>query len=1221
MERRAVELRRVASVIFLLINFGVIVSESVVIDDPQSTVICIANKTSRNVTFEMDIGAGVFTSLSDSSSSVASCVRQACNRRAGDVAFLVEKNCYMVRCHSKTSCRTKKPDTPSAFIVSITPYTWFDAAPVFAKTSKVLQVKENNQRGQIIANIHGHAKSRWNQNASIRYTIIKGNNGDAFKIRPHPLGKSASLVASKTLDREKVSFYNLTIQATNTEENKTSIKVFSVNVLDENDNEPIFSRTNYSVTIFSNLSAGSEVLRVKATDQDIGENARIRFSLLHLQSLFRILPQSGTILLNQKVRVDRQRQYTLIVAARNGAHKSIVNVVVRVLPVNENRPFFQNLKYNVKVSEALKVGNSVTKVLALDFDYGTNGELNFTIIAGNKTYFTIDDEGVVRTRQSLLTLGGLNCSLTVVVSDKGTPPKRSEHVAVVYITIEEINKHKVKFDLPIYHVAVAENTPVGATILTVRAVIGMKKPKRFEDISQAERRLDKRSKRVVYSIGNAEGDLYFSIGRHTGDIKSKGALDYEKVKEYRLVLIAKDTEKKDENGHFETDTSEVYVHVLDLNDNAPRFVLDTYQKVISENVSVDTAILRVTATDPDSGTNGQVHYTIESGNTNNTFDLDNQGVLRLQQNLKAQDTDLFNLTIRARDHGMHPRVSKPAFVYLRVKRAALPCKRKLAFPVGLYLADVNESTPMHKPILRVQAKMGNCGYKGRINYFLMHPKDPEVDSHFVVESETGIIKLIRPLDYEVKHRYSFFVAAVDIRIESTVDSVLVQISVLDENDHKPFFTQLNYNERLETLPEPGTTVATVAAADHDEGKNKDLEYFLISGSDGFFMINPSTGAITTTRDLTQQNLRLFNITVSVSDHGTPSLTAAWQARVSILVFTPLQSTVIFIDATDTTMTIRFDLKNMASSNIAQYGVIVQEYTEDDSKFDEISQKVPSTWYRVNKKTDGAQIHQRFIAKVLQSNVNIEKSRVLDVKVGDEKNCENKRGDKDYCNGPLQSGKRYRFQLRAYLRSTGPFNGVAFQDNTLSSPYYTDKSSQPQASAARKKEGRRSYDAVVYGVGSALVVVILLAFLRGFYRLKLDRKRIHEEKKRRISFPISNPRFQEPNSPVEKIRNPGPAKKMVAVNHDKGSEFIANDEDEGSSPDSALESVRLELLRNEYFSVFRSAGYPKVSSCRPFAVFALHARCSFCHIFVGNYSWCTRLKLGRPQFNLAPPYSP
>lgn len=56
--------------------------------------------------------------------------------------------------------------------------------------------------------------------------------------------------------------------------------------------------------------------------------------------------------------------------------------------------------------------------------------------------------------------------------------------------------------------------------------------------------------------------------------------------------------------------------------------------------------------------------------------------------------------------------------------------------------------------------------------------------------------------------------------------------------------------------------------------------------------------------------------------------------------------------------------------------------------------------------------------------------------------------------------------------------------------------------------------------------------------------------------MSNPRFQEPNSPVEKIKTPGPAKKMVAVNLDKGSEFSHRDEDEGSSPDSALdESTR------------------------------------------------------------------
>ena len=79
-----------------------------------------------------------------------------------------------------------------------------------------------------------------------------------------------------------------------------------------------------------------------------------------------------------------------------------------------------------------------------------------------------------------------------------------------------------------------------------------------------------------------------------------------------------------------------------------------------------------------------------------------------------------------------------------------------------------------------------------------------------------------------------------------------------------------------------------------------------------------------------ENLRLFNLTVSVSDHGTPGLFSVRQAQVSILVFTPLKSTLILIETTATTITVRFNLKYVALSNIAKYGIIVQEYVEGDS---------------------------------------------------------------------------------------------------------------------------------------------------------------------------------------------------------------------------------------------------------------------------------------------------
>lgn len=213
-----------------------------------------------------------------------------------------------------------------------------------------------------------------------------------------------------------------------------------------------------------------------------------------------------------------------------------------------------------------------------------------------------------------------------------------------------------------------------------------------------------------------------------------------------------------------TDTAEVKIHILDLNDNAPRFVLDSYQKVISENATVDSEILRVTATDPDSGTNGQVHYSISNGNVNGTFELDNKdGVLKLQQRLtRPAVPNLFNLTIYATDHGTPSLTSKPVFVYLKIRRPVPKCseKDKLVFPVAVYLANVNESCPLNTPIVRVRANIGKCGPRGRINYFLSEIRDPEVENHFVINSQTGVIRLIRQLDYEVRNRYAFYVGAV-----------------------------------------------------------------------------------------------------------------------------------------------------------------------------------------------------------------------------------------------------------------------------------------------------------------------------------------------------------------------------------------------------------------------------------------------------------------------------
>lgn len=70
--------------------------------------------------------------------------------------------------------------------------------------------------------------------------------------------------------------------------------------------------------------------------------------------------------------------------------------------------------------------------------------------------------------------------------------------------------------------------------------------------------------------------------------------------------------------------------------------------------------------------------------------------------------------------------------------------------------------------------------------------------------------------------------------------------------------------------------------------------------------------------------------------------------------------------------------------------------------EELTQKDPLTWYKVHR---GSQENRRYITTVITSNPKI--TNMLEVEIGVDKNCENKRADEDFCNGPLVSGKKYR----------------------------------------------------------------------------------------------------------------------------------------------------------------------------------------------------------------------
>jgi len=269
---------------------------------------------------------------------------------------------------------------------------------------------------------------------------------------------------------------------------------------------------------------------VNAVDIDTGANAQIRYYLVNRKIHFDIVPETGAIVVKQKLRIDRTLSYILIVEAINGPHSAITTVRLNVIAMNEFRPYFQRLNYRVRVSEAVEIGTSVVRISAMDSDTGLFAKLKYSIINGSRILFEVDQNGDLRNLQPLFGMGGKVFTLKVGIHDGGNPPLHALQDAKIVITIVSMKRYKVTFDVPKYSIPILENIPFGSSILTVRAVSGLS----HEDTTRrAQRRMGKRAKRIVYSIANQDGVNFFRIDKHSGTIYTNRDIDYEKNKEFR----------------------------------------------------------------------------------------------------------------------------------------------------------------------------------------------------------------------------------------------------------------------------------------------------------------------------------------------------------------------------------------------------------------------------------------------------------------------------------------------------------------------------------------------------------------------------------------------------------------------------------------------------------------------------------------------------------------
>uniref|UniRef100_A0A3Q3A3L5 Protocadherin beta-15-like n=1 Tax=Kryptolebias marmoratus TaxID=37003 RepID=A0A3Q3A3L5_KRYMA len=250
-----------------------------------------------------------------------------------------------------------------------------------------------------------------------------------------------SVVTTGQLDRELESDYNITISATDEgSPPQSSSKTVHLSVADINDNPPLFEEQSYSAYVSENNKAGSTLCSVTARDPDWRQNGTVIYSLLTgevngapVSSYVSVNGDTGVIHAVRSFDYEQFRSFKVHVMARdNGSPplSSNVSVSVFISDVNDNSPqilypapeassFMTEL-----VPKAAHGGSLVSKVIAVDADFGQNAWLSYHIVkTTDPGLFTIGlHSGEIRTQRDISQSDSMKQNLIVAVKDNGQPP-------------------------------------------------------------------------------------------------------------------------------------------------------------------------------------------------------------------------------------------------------------------------------------------------------------------------------------------------------------------------------------------------------------------------------------------------------------------------------------------------------------------------------------------------------------------------------------------------------------------------------------------------------------------------------------------------------------------------------------------------------------------------------------------------------------------------------
>ncbi|XP_053680882.1 cadherin-23 [Anopheles nili] len=768
-----------------------------------------------------------------------------------------------------------------------------DNAPMFVQKAYEVRLKENAFEFESPVVVEARDLDlEGSPNSAIQYRLLSTSNSEYFQLDR----KTGRLAVREAVDFERLEgagsdtrIISLTVEAADSgSPAMTAQVVVTVYVQDVNDYAPVFLEAQYAIVIPEDTPSGLPVLRVTAMDSDGSfPNNLVTYRIQQgADGRFVIGASTGEISITHGASLDPNlvapdelgsgSSYELEVIATDGGNgdqqlQGSCMVNITVTDVNNKPPYFVG-PTAVAVRENTPVGTEVYRLMANDPDDGAM--LRFYIdrsLSEAKTeegaLVKLDDYDfvaafILNETNGLLKIAKLldrekisEIKLACVVEDVAAERGDQMASATLKVTILDENDNNPKFRKPFYKHSIAENSQYGVTVCTVVA----------EDADQ--------NKTVKYSLEGDKAVLeLLHVDDETGEIVVRNRIDHEEFGWLNFSVRAADTGSPPRASFVE-----VFVQVLDENDNNPYFVDSVSDFYVSENASIGTEIAAILAKDMDSGDFGRITYILDRVSAKEKFSIDaEKGILKVAGALDREETAEYMMAVEAWDnypYGYLNGESRNAFKHILVHvlddNDNVPVIQK---PSGCSM--ITEYHNINDPIVKVRATDADdpSHGNGQLSFDISDASGifyvQQVSAQYAEIYSRGPLK-------NLHGNYTLELIVSDLGSVPNTARAMVGICVTDFNDHAPVFVVPSGNTTVKVFENTtiGKPFFQVHAYDEDVGENAIVRYRLkmdTSGNYRKFSIDKETGELSVAAPLDREQQMIYDLRIEAYDQGVPT---------------------------------------------------------------------------------------------------------------------------------------------------------------------------------------------------------------------------------------------------------------------------------------------------------------------------------------------------------------